>query len=233
MGTLRKQTAKMMHHDSITGSSLVYIIYNETIQIQQTIDNNNQVMTDLWNKRLLREQGLKLTVMNYCTVRINERNLCPHPSRAAQVQSQARYLAMLIYNPSIHEQEYITFTLPFSKFTIEVFNTEAKDFNIVLNKNADFDTLCSEDPDGFNECEVIVNRPIAPLGYELIKVTFNNADNFETKEASFGFKSETLLPSPLPSLPTPPPAVKPVTPPPAKKPQSTIPTNEEYSQLCS
>lgn len=38
VGDMRKMTAKMMHHDSITGSSLVYIIYNETVGMQQLLD---------------------------------------------------------------------------------------------------------------------------------------------------------------------------------------------------
>lgn len=31
VGALWKMNSKMMHHDSITGSSLIYIIYNETV----------------------------------------------------------------------------------------------------------------------------------------------------------------------------------------------------------
>ena len=37
---LKKEAAKIIHHDTITGTSLIYIIYNETIELHQTFDKN-------------------------------------------------------------------------------------------------------------------------------------------------------------------------------------------------
>lgn len=45
---LRKMTGKMLHHDSITGTSLIYIIYNETVGMQQLLERNARTMHDLF-----------------------------------------------------------------------------------------------------------------------------------------------------------------------------------------
>ena len=37
---LQRESAKLVHHDTITGTSLIYIIYNLTIGIHQLMDSN-------------------------------------------------------------------------------------------------------------------------------------------------------------------------------------------------
>lgn len=48
VSNLRKMTGKMLHHDSITGTSLIYIIYNETVGMQQLLERNARTLHDLF-----------------------------------------------------------------------------------------------------------------------------------------------------------------------------------------
>jgi GTPase SAR1 family protein len=82
MGNLRETTAKMMHHDSITGSSLIYIVYNETLGMQRLLEKNSEIMQTMFKEKILRDHGLRLDELLLCSVKINDRNLCPDPTRA-------------------------------------------------------------------------------------------------------------------------------------------------------
>jgi hypothetical protein len=79
---LKRQAAKMMHHDAITGTSLIYIIYNETLGLHQTIDRNAENLQDMFTHKALFEKGIRLDELTLCIPRINERNLCLDPLKA-------------------------------------------------------------------------------------------------------------------------------------------------------
>ncbi|TNV85114.1 hypothetical protein FGO68_gene2057 [Halteria grandinella] len=245
---MRKMTAKMMHHDSITGSSLVYIIYNETVGMQQLLDSNQQVMSGLWQKRLLREHGLKVDEMALCTYKINDRNKCLPDESSSKLLESGKNFVLLIYNPTVMEQEYINLNLPFSTFTVQIFDREAKTFQIVMSTSQEVDTFCNDGPDGKHECDVYIHRSVAPLSYELLLVTYNNAPGFDSRVSSYGFDLREML-SLEPTQPPPPPeapnyfvpttpASPPPPPPPTPKPKPPPPkvqtlSPEEYSKICN
>lgn len=79
---LRETNAKMVHHDSITGTSLIYIVYNETLGMQQTLEYNQEVLQQMFKERTLREFGMRLDELLHCGSKINDRNLCPDSKRA-------------------------------------------------------------------------------------------------------------------------------------------------------
>ena len=64
---------------------------------------------------------------------------------------------------------YITFTLPFSTFTLMIFDRIKKEFNIVVG-TGDIDTFCdlAGNPEHEYECEVTVNWSIPPFSYEIL-----------------------------------------------------------------
>ena len=37
-------TGRMMHHDSITGTSLMYVVHNESVTIEKALDKNAEVL---------------------------------------------------------------------------------------------------------------------------------------------------------------------------------------------
>ena len=61
----------------------------------------------MFKEKTLRESGMRLDELTLCSIRINDRNLCPDPSRTRRTQESGRYIVILAYNPSIHEVEEI------------------------------------------------------------------------------------------------------------------------------
>jgi hypothetical protein len=72
----------------------------------------------MFKEKTLREFAVRLDELTLCTVKINDRNLCPDPSRARRTQESGRSFVLLVYNPSIHEVDEFQVTLPYSTFTI-------------------------------------------------------------------------------------------------------------------
>jgi hypothetical protein len=83
IGKLRQMTSKMIHHDSITGSSLIYIVYNETVGMHTLLDSNADTLSNLYTQTMGREHQMKVRDLRMCNIRINDRNLCPGPDAAS------------------------------------------------------------------------------------------------------------------------------------------------------
>ena len=69
-----------MHHDTITGTSLTYIIYNQSVSIQYTLDRNAEVLKGIFKNLMRDELALKLADVNICMPKLNTRNLCMPPA---------------------------------------------------------------------------------------------------------------------------------------------------------
>jgi len=76
----------------------------------------------MFKEKTLKEFGMRLDELTLCTVKINDRNLCPDPSRARRTQESARSFVILAYNPSVHEVDEIQVTIPYSTFTVMTFS---------------------------------------------------------------------------------------------------------------
>ncbi len=157
-------TGKMMHHDSITGTSLIYIIYNETVAMQALLEKNAQTLQHLFAANALRNENLKLEELTLCTHYINNRNLCPEPKRARRTQENGHSFVLMVYNPSVKVMNEINFKLPYSTFTVQSFDNAKQQFKDVIS-SADLDTFCNEDPNHQLECDVHLFRTVYPLSY--------------------------------------------------------------------
>lgn len=84
--------------------------------------------------------------------------MCPQSGpQIERTVSDGVSFIFVAYNPSIHEIDMITFTLPYSTFTIQIFNETSNTFgSAALNPRFDFDTFCHDNSDHTLECEVIV-----------------------------------------------------------------------------
>jgi hypothetical protein len=70
---------------------------------------------------------------------------------------------------------------------VQIFDRLAQSFQIVMSNSQEVDTFCNDGPDGRQECDVYIHRSVAPLSYELLLITFNNAPGFDSSVASYGF----------------------------------------------
>lgn len=102
----------------------------------------------------------------------------------------------MAYNPSIKDLTEIQFTLPYSTFTIQSFDTATQTFKDVL-PIADFDTFCVENPNHQLECDIHIFRTVHPYSYQLFLISYQAAPTFDTKNAWFGFDvlNRTAVPS--------------------------------------
>ena len=150
---LKKEAAKTIHHDTITGTSLIYIIYNETIELHQNFDKNAENLQDMFATKVINERGLRLDELTLCTPRLNDRNLCLDPLRARRTQQTGHSFVYLVYNPSVQDMESIMFTVPYSTFQISAFDDSNDTFSQRLNKDL-IDTFCFENPNHELECDV-------------------------------------------------------------------------------
>ena len=98
-----------------------------------------------------------------------------------------------VYNPSVHEQEFVTFTVPYSTFTIQLFNKPTMNFQTLITSSQEVDTFCTDGPDKTPECEVYIHRQVPPLSDILLLVTYSSQPVFETKIYSFGFDVRPAL----------------------------------------
>ena len=103
---------------------------------------------------------MRLDELTLCTAKINDRNLCPDPSKARRTQESARSFVILGYNPSVHEVDEVQVTIPYSTFTVMGFSEKDWDFKEVINE---VDTFCYENPNHMLECDVHIFRSIPPL----------------------------------------------------------------------
>lgn len=93
-----------------------------------------------------RDHDVRLDGITHCTVRINERNLCPEVSRALRTDEPGRSFVFLAFNPSLSEElEYVSLTLPYSTMTVMMFNEDTLSFKTLVSNN-DIDTFCNENP---------------------------------------------------------------------------------------
>jgi hypothetical protein len=74
---------------------------------------------------------------------------------------------LFVHNPTIHELDYITFTLPFSTFTVQLFDRQTRSFQIIVSGSQEVDTFCMDDgpTDKQKECEVYLYRKVPPMNY--------------------------------------------------------------------
>ena len=93
---------------------------------------------------------------------------------------------MLVYNPSIHELDEFSFTLPYSTFTVLAFHEGLEDFKELVDFN-DFDSFCYENPNHLYECDVHIFKKIPPLSNKMFLITYQAASTFETHRGPYGF----------------------------------------------
>lgn len=74
-----------------------------------------------------------------------------------------------------------------------MFDEPTKNFQIVVSSSQEVDTFCTDGPDNFQECEIYLQRKVAPLSHQMLIVTFNALPAFETKIFAFGFDIKGTL----------------------------------------
>jgi hypothetical protein len=102
-------------------------------------------------------------------------------------------MVLIVYNPTIYEQDTITFTLPYSTFNLQTFDRDSRTFNHVVPQQTHIDSFCFDNPDDTRECEVHVLHPVPPLAYEMLLLTFQNVSAFDSQAVPFGFDVTDLL----------------------------------------
>ncbi|TNV84420.1 hypothetical protein FGO68_gene5674 [Halteria grandinella] len=174
---LAQEVGLMQHHDTITGTSFQYVNDDFIYQMDNFTVNNSAMMYGKIQAMAQEGQGLDIGGLSYCLHHLNDRYLCP-----SQQLNQSSPLLIILYNPSLSDQDSITLFFNTSLLTIEAWYPYSKAFEKVPAE-----AICYQNPDfplkstQQTECEVLVSKRVKALEIQIIKVTFTEQNDIGVK----------------------------------------------------
>ena len=160
---LKETVATMVHHDTITGSSMPYVVQNATAQVEAMNKANGEVLTRVVTDKVMQEEGLKVDNLQWCNLhKVNERPVC------MQQMGKDQRLVTVVYNPSIFEQEYAMIQMPHANIIVSVWEKDQGYFVL-----AESEAACSVNPEGLPECDIFIFTTIPPMSFSILRIEYS------------------------------------------------------------
>lgn len=155
---MKQKLGEMMHHDTITGTSPLNVIMQETQELLRVRGGNNVFISRSISK-LGKIQGLELSNIQQCLKDVNDRKLCNFEERDIN--------HLFAYNPSIFVQRYSTFTLARDTYEVKVWD----DVNREFKSPKSLEVFCEINYDIDQECDYVVGEDVYPFSGKVFKFT--------------------------------------------------------------
>eukprot|EP00347_Sterkiella_histriomuscorum_P019319 403342106 len=181
---LLKNLAMMQHHDTITGTSPTSVIQNHVFRLEKTQYNNTIVLQNLIQSLVIKD-GINMTSLEQCYQQIHQRLLCP----ANQVGDEQTFV---VYNPSVFDRNVTKLQFPTSNLKVSAWQSKTQSFKSLDSQS---EIMCTKNPQGKRECDLIINYPVPYLKFQIFKVTnLDKANISSTNDTSV----REIKPSKLP-----------------------------------